>query len=104
MCPGDDPHDQPSGNDSVAHAGPDDEIRHVGDLGNIVSDGSDVAKYEYEDRLISIIGGDNNIIGRAVVVHLKEDDLGKGGDDESLKTGNAGQRVACGVIGVSGPL
>ena len=38
------------------------------------------------------------VLGKAIVVHAGEDDLGLGGDDGSLATGNAGGRRACGVI------
>lgn len=36
----------------------------------------------------------------ALQVHADEDDLGKGGFEDSKTTGHAGGRLACGVIGV----
>jgi Cu-Zn family superoxide dismutase len=69
-------------------------------LGNVSTDSSGVAKGTIEDKQVKLIGPES-VIGRMVVVHAGEDDLGKGGNDESLKTGNAGGRAACGVIGVS---
>jgi len=82
------------------HGGPEDDIRHVGDLGNVTATSSGVATINVKDSLISLSGA-HNIIGRTLVVHADPDDLGKGGHELSKTTGNAGARVACGVIGVA---
>ncbi|KAJ8917786.1 hypothetical protein NQ315_010692 [Exocentrus adspersus] len=84
---------------NLTHGSPDDKNRHIGDLGNIVADASGVAKIEISDTLIDL-EGENSIIGRGVVVHEGEDDLGKGGYEDSLTTGHAGGRLACGVVGI----
>lgn len=89
------PHFNPFGK---THGAPTDEVRHVGDLGNISTDAHGVAKGSTTDSQIKLFG-ENSIIGRTVVVHDGTDDLGKGGHPDSLKTGNAGGRPACGVIG-----
>jgi len=70
---------------------------HVGDLGNIVADKNGQAVFSIKADRIDLIG-DRSVVGRGIVVHSDPDDLGKGGDKESLKTGNAGDRLACGVI------
>ncbi len=70
----------------------------MGDLGNVEveADGKDVAVV-IRDSHVSLVGP-HSIMDRAFVVHAGEDDLGLGGDDGSVKTGNAGGRVACGVV------
>lgn len=41
------------------------------------------------------------MLGRSVVVHAGEDDLGHGNSADSKTTGNSGARLACGVIGLA---
>ena len=70
---------------------------HVGDLGNINAGEDGVAEVYKVSKRIDLMG-DRSVIGRGIVVHKDPDDLGQGEDAESLKTGNAGDRLACGVI------
>lgn len=78
----------------TAHGAPDAEIRHVGDLGNIVADDSGVAKMDAVITGLQLKGPDA-IIGRSVIVHADPDDL------KTQPTGAAGARLACGVIGIA---
>ncbi|GLH05451.1 hypothetical protein R5R35_001503 [Gryllus longicercus] len=82
------------------HGGPKDADRHVGDLGNVTAGADGVAKVSISDNIISL-SGDHSIIGRTLVIHADIDDLGKGGHELSKSTGNAGARLACGVIGIT---
>jgi Cu-Zn family superoxide dismutase len=76
------------------HGLPDSENRHAGDLGNVQADDQGKAHYEITVTNVSIVGSKNPIIGRGVIVHAKVDDGGQ-------PVGNAGVRIACGVIGVA---
>lgn len=91
------PHFNPAGKKHGARTA---EERHHGDLGNIETDKDGVAKGSLQDTYLKLIGPES-IIGRTIVVHAGTDDLGKGGNEESFKTGNAGGRAACGVIGLA---
>ena len=75
------------------HAGPDAAARHEGDMGNVEADASGNAKLDYVDHRISIGNDAKSAIGRSVIVHAKPDDL------KTQPTGDAGGRIACGVIG-----
>ncbi|XP_027217076.2 uncharacterized protein [Penaeus vannamei] len=79
------------------HSAPDAAQRHVGDLGNILAGEDSVAYVNILDDEVTLFGW-YSVLGRAVVVHAGEDDLGLGGDSGSLSTGNAGGRVACCTI------
>ena len=69
---------------------------HVGDLGNLTFDQAGRATIDMTVEGITMSkGAPNSIVGRALMVHMQEDDL------KTDPTGNAGARAACGVIGKS---
>ena len=75
------------------HGGPYDPEKHAGDLGNLNFDDAGTVKINFTVGDISVSKDKpNGIIGRAVIVHAVNDDL------TTDPTGNAGGRVACGVI------
>jgi Cu-Zn family superoxide dismutase len=73
------------------HAAREAADRHAGDLGNLKADPYGLARVDFVDATLSL-SGPNSIIGKAVIVHEKADDF------KTQPTGNAGARVACGVI------
>ncbi len=102
---------------SSRHGGPDDAERHAGDLGNILAGADGRAQFLFCDSVVKVVprfleeekkrkrkSGTKaaaqvwEVIGRALVVHSDADDLGRGGHELSGVTGNAGARVACGLL------
>jgi Cu-Zn family superoxide dismutase len=79
------------------HAGPDAAARHAGDFGNLQADANGRATYDRTFTDLCVEGGPNPAMGRAVVVHAKADDF------VTQPTGNAGARIAYGVVGVAKP-
>jgi superoxide dismutase, Cu-Zn family len=69
---------------------------HLGDLDNLVADGDGVAQFDMLVHGVSLGGGGaDDILGKAIVVHAAADDY------RSQPAGNAGARLACGVIRVA---
>ncbi len=74
------------------HDGPEANSRHMGDMGNLISRGpEETTTYSYLDEVISL----PMIVGRGIIIHAGEDDL------SSQPSGEAGERIACGVIGIT---
>jgi len=77
------------------HGKQEDKERHVGDLGNVKADDDGTATIDIKDTMLQL-SGPHSILGRGVVVHANEDKF-------TQPVGDAGGRVAVGVIGVSSP-
>ena len=80
------------------HGGRTSGERHVGDLGNLAGDVNGECIFDFEDYLVKL-SGCYSVIGRSMIIHEDEDDLGLGNEKDSLTTGHAGKRLVCGIIG-----
>ncbi len=70
--------------------------RHLGDLGNIeIISGKSYTQRKLYLPDISV----EELWGRSLVIHEKEDDLGKGIHDDSKTTGHSGARIGCAIFG-----
>jgi Cu-Zn family superoxide dismutase len=76
---------------SVAHGGPAAAEHHAGDFGNIEIGADGTGNSDVTSTVLTL-EGTNGAIGHAVILHEKADDL------TTQPTGNAGGRVACGVV------
>lgn len=74
------------------HGAPTDANKHTGDFGNLTSDSRGEIHQEFTINFISLGEGTNSVLDRAVVLHGGIDDL------TTQPSGNAGGRIACGVI------
>ncbi len=77
---------------SHKHGAPDAAEHHEGDLGNLTAGKDGKADKTMTLTDVTLGDGANSVVGKGFIVHDKKDDL------TTQPTGNAGARVACGVI------
>ncbi|VDQ00360.1 unnamed protein product [Trichobilharzia regenti] len=73
--------------------------RHPGDLGNLQVDDKGVMHFDLKVDISALYRYDG-FLGRAIVIHENEDDLGLKNNEGSHATGNSGRRLTCAVIGI----
>jgi len=78
--------------DKKDHGAPDAPAHHAGDFGNLTAGDDGTVKTSMSVDFITLADGPNSAVGKAVIVHEKADDL------KSQPAGNAGARVACGIV------
>ena len=74
------------------HGNPASDERHAGDMPSLKADASGNAKVDTVLDVMSVKPGPASVVGRGLIVHANPDDY------KTQPTGNAGARLACGVI------
>jgi Cu-Zn family superoxide dismutase len=77
---------------TTPHAAPDVEPHHAGDFGNVTADATGKVHTEFTTRSITVAAGPTSALNHAIILHGNPDDL------VTQPSGNAGPRIACGVV------
>jgi superoxide dismutase, Cu-Zn family len=77
---------------NMPHAAPDAQSHHAGDFGNVTADANGEVHTKFNTRSITVHEGVASVGGHAVILHGNPDDL------TTQPSGNAGPRIACGVV------
>ncbi|MGZ5494381.1 MAG: superoxide dismutase family protein [Thermoanaerobaculia bacterium] len=77
---------------NMPHASPDAQSHHAGDFGNVTADASGEVHTRFNTVAVKLSEGPTYAVGHAVILHANPDDL------TTQPTGNAGPRIACGVV------
>lgn len=77
---------------ATPHAAPDVDPHHAGDFGNVEADASGNVRLSFNTRSVTVEDGPATAVGHAIILHANRDDL------TTQPTGNAGARIACGVV------
>lgn len=88
---------------NMGHGGLQGDIRHQGDMGNLLIENGKTSKNQFQTSNMTLFG-DDSIIGRTCVIHQNQDDLGKGDNAASKINGNSGTKLACGIVQMHDPL
>ena len=75
-----------------AHGAPTATAHHAGDFGNVTADAGGNVKTKFSTRAVTVSPSSSAAVGHAVILHGNPDDL------VTQPTGNAGPRIACGVV------
>lgn len=77
---------------STNHGAPSADPHHAGDFGNVTADEAGNVKTQFTTRSVTVEAGPSSAVGHAVILHANPDDL------VTQPTGNAGGRIACGIV------
>jgi Cu-Zn family superoxide dismutase len=77
---------------TTEHGAPDMPPHHAGDFGNVTANAAGEVHTRFTTHSVTVEAGANSAVGHAIILHANPDDL------KTQPTGNAGARIACGVV------